>query len=272
MSISNVHLNGAGETLNGGLCTALSLLFAQPGFTWKTFAMTQRGRPPFWFLWRGYGTNAAGGVPAEGISFWVYDCVRRHLGRDGQELGAGANVVASSLAGLVPSPINAGFERVMTRQQLEGGGFWHHVRALYRTGGLRNIFVGIEPTAGRDAVYNLGVFALNDVANRVTRPWIEDPLAQTAVSGMGAGIVAGALSTPFDLCRTLVQSSSDEMMRKTAWKIAKEIIKRDGIRGLFRGCLSRCVTVGPLICLTTIFKKYLPPYFPSWFREPPPTA
>lgn len=292
--IPETRLTDMGQAMNGAVSMTLGLLPTQPFFTWKTFTMALGKRPSlsqFPRLWAGYIPNAASGAPAEAIAFAVHQFGRTHLltkNEDGS-LTDSSNLALSLAAGTFGAPINACLEQGMIREQLEGGSFHRHLQVIYREQGFKGLFKATAVTAGRDGWFNCGIFFFYDVSRRIVTPWIKDPFSRDVVAGMLAGMPAGFISTPYDLCKTLMQSDKENKyptFRATCKKILNEaaaqeygkknwdqksvVITKAGIQALFRGCIPRSFTIGGLVCATAFCKERVPSYFPSYLKSQEP--
>ncbi len=229
-------------------------------------------------LWAGYTPNAASGGPSEAIAFGTHAIITRFVAEklflnreqtENSNLDMRLSLIISVVAGSLGSPINASLEQGMIRQQVDGGKFWPHMRRIHATSGWRGVFKGTGATAGRDALFNCGVFTFNDFAKTCVTPLFpHNPLTRDLVSGMLAGMVAGALSTPCDLGKTLMQE--DKVGKYPTFRATmRSIVKEEGFRGPFKGMLARAMTIGPLICATAVLKERHNLWCPEWFYESP---
>jgi solute carrier family 25 iron transporter 28/37 len=87
-------------------------------------------------------------------------------------------------------------------------------------------------------------FSVYELAKKVLNPTGQySPLAHMASGGL-AGALGAAVTTPLDVCKTLLQTrgnSTEEVIRKAnGMKAAASIIwQREGMRGFFRGLVPR---------------------------------
>ena len=276
-------LTPGGQVANGAVSMTLSLAVTQPLFFAKTIMQTpgtgsflQRmktaltensGKSPHKVLqlqrlWAGFGANATGGALAEGIAFGVHELGVNWLKSKGKQLTDTQDLGVSCVSSIGGAPGNASTERAMIRQQLGGGSLVPHMKAILKEEGARGLFKGTAVTIGRDSFYNVGVFALFNIAKKIVSPVIQDPLKRDVTAGMLAGAVAGACSNPFDLVKTRLQGDTTNT-HTTAWKTAMKIVQQEGVKGLFVGTTARMATIGPLISLTATLKERIPAYLPS---------
>lgn len=263
-----MELNIKGSIINGAASMATALLPTQPLFAFKNFEQLGKGRPPLKSWWAGYGANAGSGAPAEGAAFVTYHLGQKILGGDDEhKLTPAANLILSASSGIGAAPINASIEHGMIRQQIEPSkGFFVHMNQIYKEAGfLKGVFKGTGVTAIRDAFFNVGVFFLNDTFREKLKASIKDPIQRDFAAGIGAGVIAGALSNPFDLCKTRMQANNSPENR-TFRQVFKTVIATEGIAVLFRGTPFRSLTIGSLVCLTAFFKDRYPQYFPNHLK------
>ena len=158
-------LSDMGHALNGALSMTGGLLLTQPLFTLKTYSMLGKGIPPIHRLWSGYFVNVSCSAPAEAIAFSSYHLTARAFNKTEEKLTTMQNFSASILAGALSAPYMSAFEQVMIRQQVEGGSALSQIKSIYAQSGWKGIFRGSTATAGRDAIFTCGLFALNDAVN-----------------------------------------------------------------------------------------------------------
>lgn len=265
-SAQPVSLTGTGHAVNGAVTTASALIATQPLFTYKTYAMTGKGFPPFHRLWSGYCPNTASGAPGESINFFVYSLGVKTLKDPDKPLTDGQNLIISIASGSAGAPLTSPCTQGMIRQQLYGGSFFSHMRNIYGSNGLPGIFKGTLVTAWRESFYSCGVFAFNDLAKKAITPIVSEPMLRDPAAGLMSGSFAGAASTPFDLCKTLMQQ--DRTNEYPTFRVtAKKVVEQGGVKGLFKGAGARSMTIGGLIATTTILKDRIPGFLPGVFHE-----
>jgi len=157
------------------------------------------------------------------------------------------------------------------------------IRAIVATEGPGTLFRGLAPTLARDVpfsgVYWLGVERVT-VALRRSPPsrWLGyqgeyTQLVDSWCIGVAAGFTAGSfaaiLTTPFDVVKTRQQTSDTPTakpsqtatvahnqstsrlrclvrgIRPSIWRVAEQIVAREGLSGLFVGVTARVGKVGP---------------------------
>ncbi|KAG2179560.1 hypothetical protein INT44_006407 [Umbelopsis vinacea] len=188
-------------------------------------------------LWRGLSPALAMSIPATIIYFVGYDAVRDTTR---QQVGESSLLYQYS-------PLWAGgVARKLFRtrmQSVEGmKGFrsvFNGVQAMVHQHGTRSLWRGLVPTMWRDVPFSAlywmsyeksrSILSANAALHQGASPedaWREFKLS--FASGAISGMVAAILTTPFDVVKTRLQVSS-----------------REGVRGLFRGCIPRLAKIAP---------------------------
>lgn len=291
-------LTSTGQFATGAVATAPALFATQPAFFIKTVLQstaassasivervrralieqhfTQTNAPvpahaPFKFpyikgMWAGGCVCAFSGALAEAISFAVRGLGMRVLQPVDGALSPLQDLAATSAGGVFGAPVNNAAEKVMYEQIKNGSKFTAQVQTVLKTEGMRGLSKGTALCTVRDALYNLGVFPFYEAGKHFLEPTALDPLVRDTVAGMGAGMLAGGASFPFDFVKTRLQLDPSYPNARAA---ARAIFKQEGVRSFVdpRNILARAFTVGPLIGLTAIFKDRFAPYLPKSFYE-----
>jgi solute carrier family 25 protein 38 len=137
------------------------------------------------------------------------------------------------------------------------GGTFTTMRAIYKADTLRGLYRGVLPTVLRDApasgVYLTLYSKILDAVLAV--PGVEQAprFLVNFSSGIAAGAIATALTNPPDVVRTRMQLQEGPMRRGpgkrigggadlTAWEVARDIVRRNGVAALFtRGLAPRVI-------------------------------
>lgn len=306
MSISTdckrIELTPIGEAINGAASITIGLVPTQPLFVLKTFMMAGLRLPPLKKWWSGYPANASSGAPAEAVTFATYDVGTKILNTHREQLNHYQNFSLSFLGGAFGSPFNSALERGMILKMVKGGKYFDHMKNIYAKEKFRGFFKGTAPTIARDGGFAIGIFALNDFAEQNITPFfvtlskkvvsymekktffpklitestktiVHSDLYSKIQSGLYSGMMIGAITTPFDLTKTLIQEDIGGAkylnFRTTVRKIMRgEVFDTDGKKiHLFTGWKARSLTIGALGCATTILKNHVPKYLPNRFRS-----
>ena len=254
------ELNKTGHFANGFISSVFMIGVTQPLFTVKTYWMNGLKTPDVSIFYRGIVPNALSAGLAEGVVFLTQEVATRNFVNFPMN-STTKEFTISSIAGIIGAPINSACERVMIHQQLKVLPLMDTMKALGRREGyIRSLLKGVCPTAVRDALYNIGVFALNDQIQEI----FKNVTGQESilVSGFVSGGLVGFLSAPFDRIKTIIQSDMDDKFTKTS-QTALHILKTKGIKGFFLGAGARVVLVGTAICTMCIAKEKIPDFLPK---------
>lgn len=285
---SEANSNKLKEFYTGAFASLGMITVLQPVFTIKTFVMSDRGFPPLSKMYSGYLANASSTMPTQGVVFLTYAQLESYFGgkdklSDYEKLGI------SLLAGFAGAPIVTVFERAMTLNQLEKKKGEKNVFVeIVSKGGAKEALKGLLPAILRESGYAAGIFGLSNLVSTKLEPFFQasqvqkgiksvcvlfghsDPKTQEnaihkahhAVSSIGSGAFVGALTTPADRIKTIMQGDKNGSysMMKTTWSI----VKSEGVLGLWKGAGVRGGLVASAIFLTTEFAEVIPDHIPSW--------
>ncbi len=151
-------------------------------------------------------------------------------------------------------------DAVKQRMQLLGArhykGLIDCVRSITKREGLSGLYASYTTTLLMNVPYNAIYFASYDSLRRVLKRGSEseyDLMAHFA-AGSGAGSLAAALTNPFDVAKTRLQTQG-ELGRKYngMWGTMKTIWEEEGRAGYMRGIRPRVIlhSMSAAICWTT---------------------
>lgn len=221
-------------------------------------------------LWRGLPVTLALAVPTTGLYFTVYEALRARAPPDlagpvaALCAGAAARVVAATAASpleLARTALQAG---ATGREQSVGA----LLRGLYARRGASALWRGLGPTLARDvpfsAVYWAGYATLKDPARSpLPRSMFRggNERAVPLVAGIVAGSAAALATIPADVVKTRRQAAAARSAAACGPEcgvvgsvkptpagvrgIVREIVRNEGVRGLFKGAAPRVAKVGP---------------------------
>ena len=140
-------------------------------------------------------------------------------------------------------------------------------RTVYRTEGLQAFYVSYPTTLTMTVPFTAVQFTVYEQLKTLLNPsGVYSPGTHIIAGGL-AGAVAGAVTTPLDVAKTLLQtrgtSTDKEIRYASGMKDAFRIIwKRDGLKGFARGLSPRVLTFMPSNALCWMsyefFSKLLP--------------
>lgn len=233
-------------------------------------------------LWAGLSPALAAAVPNTAIYFTMYDELSIKL-RDTHMKRFSASedqarrqiyipLLAASAARFVSSVATAPLELIKIRQANSIGHertFIEDMRLVAREKGPAGLFRGVGSTILRDVPFSAVLFLtietiktslhdMNALGARGAR-FYEDrglqvpaqvQLTEALVSAFGGGVVAVLATTPFDLVKTIQQARSSCSPRLSTFGVMHNIIRKEGIPGLYRGNCIRLLKVAPGCAIT----------------------
>ncbi|KAF7726814.1 hypothetical protein EC973_008415 [Apophysomyces ossiformis] len=174
-------------------------------------------------LYAGVTPAMLGSVPGTALYFAIYEFTKRNLTSNGVP-GVIAHLTAGSVGDLAASIVYVPSEVLKTRMQLQGrynnphfiSGYnyrntWHAASVIVKYDGWGALFHGFRATILRDVPYSAVQFALYERfkaiahSNYIT-PDGQIPMGIDMVTGSLAGGIAGAVTTPLDVMKTLLQT------------------------------------------------------------------
>jgi len=204
-------------------------------------------------LWRGLSPTLAMAIPANVIYFVGYENLRLHVPIHSPTL---APLLCGSIARILAVSCIAPIELFRTR--LQGIKTAQHVNTSHfqliasdlvnqvRRHGLRFLYRGLTPTLWRDVpfsgLYWFGVESIRStLAHR--RGGVFYEFQDSFVAGALSGLAASFLTHPFDLIKTRRQVNIET--KRSTLQILVNLIKTEGFRKLWTGCVPRIAKVAP---------------------------
>ncbi|XP_043587130.1 calcium-binding mitochondrial carrier protein SCaMC-2 isoform X1 [Bombus pyrosoma] len=210
-------------------------------------------------LWRGNGINVLKIGPESALKFMAYEQIKRTIkGDDMRELGLYERLMAGSLAGGISQsaiyPLEVLKTRFALRKTGEYSGLVDATKKIYRQGGLKSFYrgyipnlMGIIPYAGIDlAVYETLKNRYLQTHDKNEQP----PFWILLLCGTASSTAGQVCSYPLALVRTRLQADMSPGKPNTMVTVFKEIIKNEGIRGLYRGLTPNFLKVAPAVSIS----------------------
>ncbi|GJQ08610.1 hypothetical protein GpartN1_g401.t1 [Galdieria partita] len=214
-------------------------------------------------LYAGVGAVLVGSIPSNALTFAVYSSTKRALQTRGNsleqvvliDLFAGAAGEIAALATYVPCEV------IAKRMQTEAIGYSRQYRSvsdafrvIIHTEGIRGLYTGITSTMLRDIPFTSLQFTFFELLKIATRKWNHrEHLSHTETLNLGisAGGLAAALTTPFDVIKTRLQTQQVQQPRyKGILHCMVRISKEEGFRAFFKGMVMRVLWVAPASGIT----------------------
>ncbi|KAJ2667913.1 Carrier protein, mitochondrial [Coemansia spiralis] len=222
-------------------------------------------------LWRGLSPTLVASGPSTVIYFVGYDYLRQWIGNSmlaSDRLAPYekyASLVAGCAARTAAATAISPIELVRTRMQASATHDFRTVlqgiSAEINKGGIGTLWRGLVPTLWRDVPFSaIYWFGYERWRARVYEPLFAyseqgmDMFSRLAVafcSGASSGIVAAALTIPFDVAKTRRQieqhanPKSNVVQHNSLGQVIRHIVSTEGPRGLFAGLAPRLMKVAP---------------------------
>ena len=216
-------------------------------------------------LWRGNGVNVLKIAPETAIKFYAYETVKSLINENSSQLTIGQRFFAGSMAGSIAQTAIYPLEVVKTRLAIartnQYAGFWDCISIIFAREGIKGFFkgwvpnmLGILPYAGIDlTIYET---SKNEYLKRYHpdnhgNPGVLLPLA----CGTFSSTCGQFCCYPLSLVRTRLQARVVE--KATMLQVFKEILRSDGVLGLYRGLYPNCLKVIPAVSISYLVYERL---------------
>lgn len=201
-------------------------------------------------MFRGNGVNCVRIVPYTAIQYAVYERIKLFVGGEMTPLvkiGAGLIAGTASVLGTYPLDLVKTRLSVLTAQKLDikntKASLTLHgtlMNIYHNEGGILALYRGIVPTVLGVAPYVAINFALFEYLSERVQENINKKPSTLVVLLLGAfsGGVAQTMAYPFDMLRRRFQIAtipSSPFKYKSTIDALQQIVRRDGLKGLYRG-------------------------------------
>ncbi|GJD06608.1 Mitoferrin [Galdieria sulphuraria] len=214
-------------------------------------------------LWRGVSAVLISAGPAHAVYFATYEAAKEAFGGNkNSQHHPLATSAAGGLATIVADGMMAPFDVVKQRMQLKSSCYsniFHCISTVYRQHGTSAFFVGYKTTLIMNVPFTAIHFTVYESCKKVIHKWrniASDELSVTSqlLAGAMAGACASAVTNPFDVVRTRLQTQGERGARryKNMTSAMKSIYYEEGIRGFLHGIRPRILFHMPAaaICFT----------------------
>ena len=221
---------------------------------------TRNALPPLQMstLFRGVFGSLAGQIPYGMLTFGTYEVYKSKLLEAFPESNPFPLYVASAIMGdltgsfwLCPSEV--------IKQQVQGGmhaSLGAAVRSILKSSGPGGFYRGYAGQIMRDVPFRaVQLPSYEFVKTTWTRKFATDEAGVvrklSSLENMAVGIIAGtfsaAVTTPLDVIKTRLMTGKDSVSFGGAFAMAKQIVAKEGVPGLFSGLGPRIIYVGPSV-------------------------
>ncbi|CAO3654045.1 unnamed protein product [Mucor hiemalis] len=215
-------------------------------------------------LYSGITPAMLGSVPGTALYFGIYEFTKRNLTANSVPEVV-AHLAAGSLGDLAASVVYVPSEVLKQECNFKGDtttlilGTWHAAQTIVKYDGYGALFHGFRATILRDVPYSALQFAFYEQFKKFAKKENNGeqlPLGIDLLTGSLAGGIAGAVTTPLDVVKTLLQTqptdASSKKIKDAPTKHYSGIVegllwnyKNQGLAGLFRG-------IGPRVFWTSL--------------------
>ena len=158
-------------------------------------------------------------------------------------MGASEQMGVAAAAGAVSAMVVSPAELVMITQQRVGGTMTGAISEIWATQGLSGLMRGIVPTIIREAGWVFGFLGLSPTI-KVTlqddsRFFRRNDLAASAASSAVAGLIAGTITCPADVVKSMMQGDrgiNSPIRYKSTFDTARQLYRKVPPRPTFCGC------------------------------------
>ncbi|XP_051162995.1 calcium-binding mitochondrial carrier protein SCaMC-2-A isoform X2 [Leptopilina boulardi] len=217
--------------------------------------------------WRGNGINVLKIGPESALKFAAYEQVKRYIKgyNNNKELNIYERFIAGSVAGGFSQSIIYPLEVMKTRLALrktgEYTGILDAAKKIYGHGGLKTFYrgyvpnlIGILPYAGIDlAVYETLKNNYIRTHNKDERPsvWL------VLLCGTVSSTTGQVCSYPLALVRTRLQAQVAPESSSSMLGVIRDILHREGVRGLYRGLTPNFLKVAPAVSTSYVVYEHV---------------
>jgi len=273
--------SSARNKMSGGFFTTMRLIMSQP----QSLSLSKINTKPtatsagsidqyvgFSRLWRGVHTIMIGCVPAHAFYFSSYEAVKyANLRQDGS-LPYWAGLLAGGAAVIGHDIIMSPLDTIKQRLQLgHYSGLRQAALHMIKHEGTFSLYRSFPITLLTNIPYGSIMVSTNEIckdylSNESGCHGAPPSLSVCLLSSSIGGLVASFTTTPLDRIKTMLQiqklqpvvcerygtcpnvtSKSNQM----EWKqVIRQILRQEGIRGLFKGCLPRILSHTPAVAIS----------------------
>merc|ERR1719273_2824227 len=220
-------------------------------------------------LWSGLSPTLVLAVPSTIIYFTTYDQLRDKLGKKYPGNETKVALSAGALARIWACTIVSPLELIRTKMQSQKMAFYQVRQALsvtLKSEGIKGLWKGYTATLLRDVPFSALYWPLYEFSKSVLcQDKSHVTFLETFLSGAAAGTVASTVTLPFDVIKTMKQIDMGDKdilgKGKTNLAIAREVVEKQGVRGLFSGLTPRILKVPPACAIMISSYEFCKSFF-----------
>jgi solute carrier family 25 protein 39/40 len=230
-------------------------------------------------LWAGLSPTLVLAVPTTVIYFTTYEQLRSKLSsfststainqNSGQSVPTWVHLTSGGLARIWAVTIVSPLELIRTKMQSQKMRFFQvrlALSELIKSKGIFGLWNGYTATLLRDVPFSALYWPLYEFSKSVLcQDKSHVTFLETFLSGAAAGIVASTVTLPFDVIKTMKQIDMGDKdilgKGKTNLAIAREVVEKQGVRGLFSGLTPRILKVAPACAIMISSYEFCKSFF-----------
>jgi dicarboxylate transporter 10 len=223
---------------------------------------------------RGLYQGISGGAMREGTYSTVRFAVYHYLKDAAVEQNGGERIstlhnislglVGGAVGGAMGNPadiVNIRMQADSRVPEAQRRNYKHAVDGLVRIRreeGVSALLRGVRPNVIRAMLLTTGQIAAYDAAKHMLldSAQLDDNLQTHVLSSMFAGLVATTACAPADVVKTRMMNMQHNEYR-SATDCFVQVVRREGVRGLYKGWLPAYMRLGPQTLLTFVFLEQL---------------
>jgi len=211
-------------------------------------------------MYKGVNVLLTGTIPTYAVRFGTFDFLKNRVVADDGHLsllgrmgcGLGAGVAEATLVVTWVETLKVRLIGDQKRKYPKYRGMSHAASTILKTEGFFGLYKGVTPTIMKQGSNQ----AIRFTVMETLRNWYTNgdrnssvPKPVVALFGAIAGGCSVLGNQPMDVVKTRVQNGS----YSSTWQCVKEVASREGVRGFYRGCLTRmngvCLEVALAFCI-----------------------
>lgn len=214
-------------------------------------------------FYRGLMPNMIGNSVSWALYFMWYgnikDLIKATRGGHHQDLHSSDYFLASGTSGILTAvftnPIWVIKTRMLSTARNTPGAYKsisHGTLDLYRSEGLRGFYRGLLPSLFGVSHGAIQFMAYEQLKNHFARSRPSNQLTNLDFLYLSAAskIFAGSITYPYQVVRARLQTYDAQVKYKGAWDVVRQVVAKEGVRGLYKGLGPNIVRVLPSTCVT----------------------
>uniref|UniRef100_A0A1B6CQ11 Mitoferrin n=1 Tax=Clastoptera arizonana TaxID=38151 RepID=A0A1B6CQ11_9HEMI len=212
--------------------------------------------------YRGIGTLLIGAGPAHAVYFTSYEFVKHkmtNLGINNQIVYSSAGCVASVIHDAIMTPADFIKQRLQMHES-QCSGIISCIIHVYKNEGLIAFYRSYSTQLVMNLPFQVTNFVVYESSINLLNPKRDYNPKAHVIAGAAAGAASAAITTPLDVCKTLLNTQEGVNQMSGIMNTIKTVYKLGGFNGFFKGFTARILFSMPstAICWSSYeFCKYI---------------